>query len=463
MAVLRPPARRYVGPDDDVVVSPPEREGWHPPQVLVCAGLFLVSSDRLLTLNFGSLTLKPSYVLFSVALWFVLVPHVLRPLERVRSPIPGFAPAMALLLAVHVVAGLFGLSAELTIQQLVTILGGAVVPFLAVGFGLKSRAQLERALSAWVAGTLAAATFGFYQFAAPYFGLPQGLPYTGVAAGLGRISAWSYEPAFYAFHVELVLAIVVNDVLAKRRRLGIMPELVALYLIASLVLTNARAAYISFPLIVFLVVRTAGRRGRIDRRAVRVVRLGLACTAVVLALGVPLGVSLPKYIVNRVQSVTNTQEAASNAVRLDLYEADVELVRSRPWLGYGPGNSGLLLADRFPLYRGVDPHAIVANNLVLQTALDAGLVSVPILLAVVVLMYRASRRNTSLEARVLLSGVSAVLFVNAMLTSLFWDMRLWVAIGLAYAAARVELRDLRQGSATRPEARPARSGSPTSS
>ena len=429
------------GLDQDLAEGPRStKEGWHAPQVLICAGLFLVSSDRLFVVNFGSLTLKPSYVLFAASLWFVMTQHAVRPRKPARNAIPGFALAICLLLAINVVAGMFALSATLTIQQLVTILGGAILPFVCIAYGLNSRVQLERALSAWVAGTLVAATFGFYQFLAPYIGLPQGLDYTGVAAGLGRISAWSYEPAFYAFHLELVLAIVIKDVLTKHRRFGFPPELIALYLIASLILTNARAAYLSFPVIVFLVLRTAGRARRMDRKAARVARLGLALGVAILALGVPLGTALPKYIVNRAQSITNTQEVESNALRLQLYEIEVDLVRARPWLGYGPGNVGLLLTDSFPLYRGVDPHEIVANNLVLQTALDAGLLSVPIVIAVIWILYRASRRNPSLEARVLLSGVCGVLFINAMLTSLFWDMRLWVALGLAYAAARIQLR-----------------------
>lgn len=414
-------------------------EGWHVPQVLIALGLFLASSDRLLVVNFGSLTLKPSYLLFATSLWFVMTQHAVRPRKPIRSAIPGFGVAISLLLAINMVAGLFGISATLTIQQLVTILGGAVLPFVCIAYGLNSRVQLERALSAWVAGTLVAATFGFYQFVAPYAGLPQGLNYSGVAAGLGRISAWSYEPAFFAFHLELVLALVIKDVLAKHRRFGIAPELIALYLIASLLLTNARAAYLSFPVILFLVLRTTGRAGRLDRKAIRVVRLGFALAVAGLALGVPLGTALPKYIVNRAQSITNTQEVESNAVRLQLYEKEVKLVGDRPWLGYGPGNIGLLLTNSTPLFRGVDPHEIAANNLILQTTLDAGLLSVPIVIAVIYVLYRASRRNASLEARVLLSGICGVLFVNAMLTSLFWDMRLWVALGLAYAAARVEL------------------------
>ena len=428
-----------VGPAEAQALA---RVPWRLPQTLIYAGLFLASSDRFLSLDFSGLTLKPSYVLFSAALVFVVLHHGLRPMERIGSPFPGFLLSVGLLLGVNVVAALLAVSKVLAAEQLVTIVGGALLPFACVALGLRTRVQCDRAASALVAGTLAAATFGFYQFVAPYFGLPQGLPYTGVIGEVGRISAWAYEPAFYVFHLEMTLAIVLGDVLVGRRRLGVRPEVLALFLLASLVLANTRVAFLSLPLLVVLVLRTSGERRRLDRRAIRVIRVGAAGVALTVVLGLPLGVNLPAYVVERVQSVTDLDEAQSNAIRVHLYQTEVELVGDRPWLGYGPGNIGLLLVERIPIYRGLDPHVVVANNLVLQTLLDAGYLSLPFAVAVVFFVYRDSRRSSSRDARILLSGATAVLLVNAMLVSFFWDMRLWVVLGLAYAYARVDAREL---------------------
>jgi O-antigen ligase len=406
-------------------------------QVLICAGLFFVSSDRFLAVNFGALTLKPSYVLFGGAFFLVVTGFLIRPLWRTRPPLPGLIGALAALLAVNLVATAFTISKTLAVQQIVTIVGGAIVPFACVALGVNSRVQLQRAMSALVAGTLVAATYGFYQFAAPYLNLSQGLAYTGTVGGVGRITAWSYEPAFWVFHVELSLAILIGDVLARRRRFGVRAEFLVLYLIASLVLANARAGFLSFPLLVFLVLRTAGGRRRIDRRAARFLRLALPTAAVIVVMGLPLGVNLPAYLVGRVQSVTNLQEAESNAIRVVLYQEELELFTERPWLGYGPGTFGVLIKDRVPFYADADPHAIVANNLVLQTLLDAGLLSLPPTLWLIWSVYVNSRRSPSTDARILLSGATAGLVINSMLAAFFWDMRLWVVIGLAYAAARV--------------------------
>lgn len=314
-------------------------------------------------------------------------------------------------------------------------------------------------MSALVAGTVVAATFGFYQFAAPYLNLSQGLVYTGTVQGVGRITAWSYEPAFWVFHVELSLAILIGDVLARRRRFGIRPEVLVLYLVANLVLANARAGFLSFPLLVFLVLRTAGERRRVDRRAARFVRLAVPAALVILVLGIPLGVNLPSYLVSRVRSVTNLEEAESNAIRVTLYKEELRLVSERPWLGYGPGTFGVLIKERVPFYQGADPHAIVANNLVLQALLDAGVVSLAPLAMLVWAVYRNSRRSPSRDARILLSAATAGLVVNSMLAAFFWDMRLWVIIGLAYAAARVYLLEQAPRPATSPPGSPARTRS----
>ena len=434
----------------------PTKEPWHIIQVLICSGLFLASSDRFLSVNFGALTLKPSYVLFWSAFFLLIAGYLVRPPRRTRPPLRGLVPALALLVILNLVAAAFAISKVLAIQQLVTIVGGAIIPFACVGLGLRTPVQLQRGMSALVAGTLLAATFGFYQFFAPYLGLPQGLPYTGTVEGVGRITAWSYEPAFWAFHLELSLAIVIGDVLSRHRRFGVRPEVLALYLIASLVLSNARAGYLSFPLLVFLVLRTSGERRRLDRRAVRFFRLALPSLAVVVLIGLPLGVNLPAYVVARVQSVTNLQEAESNAVRVALYKAELELVRERPWLGYGPGTFGLLITDRVPFYQDEDPHSIVANNLVLQTLLDAGVVSLPVVAAVIGAIYYQSRRSPSRDARILLSAATAGLLINSMLAAFFWDMRLWVVIGLAYAAARVHRLEQPVPAVTRRRESPAR-------
>jgi O-antigen ligase len=163
----------------------------------------------------------------------------------------------------------------------------------------------------------------------------------------------------------------------------------------------------------------------------------IPAAAVIVVLGLPLGVNLPGYLLSRVRSVTNLQEAESNAIRVTLYEEELKLVTERPLLGYGPGTFGVLIKDRVPFYANADPHAIVANNLILQSLLDAGVVSLPPLLWLVWAVYANSRRSPSIDARILLSGATAGLVINSMLAAFFWDMRLWVVIGLAYAAARV--------------------------
>lgn len=425
------------------VTVPPLRTAarWRPEVVLCAVGLFFASSDRFLALNLGSLTLKPSYPFFALAAGLVAGRTVVRPPPLRRSPWPGFTWAVAGLVACYLAASVVSLDPVTSVVQMLVIAGGALLPFVAVALAPRVARDVDRLITALVSGTIAAATFGFYQFGAATIGLPLpvGLRYDATVAGLGRISAWSYEPAFYVFHLELTLAVVVGDVIAGRRRFGVRPELPALYLLLSLVLANARVGFVSFPLLVLAVFWSSGTGARFDRRALRFVRLAVAGGALVVLAGLPFGVNFPAYVLDRLVSVTDTGEVASNAPRVDLYSVAAELAAERPMLGYGPGASGTALVERFPLYTGVDPRSAPANNLVLQAVLDAGVVALPFLIAAVAAIAIGSRRNPSRDGRILLAGATVVLLVNAQLASFFWDLRLWVVLGLAYAAARVRI------------------------
>ncbi|HEX2576654.1 MAG TPA: O-antigen ligase family protein [Aquihabitans sp.] len=404
----------------------------------MCAGLFLCSSDRFLAADLGGLTLKPSYVLLGAAAALGAAREVVRPGLPLRSAVPGLLPVLAALVAVYLVASTTATSKLLAVTQLVVIVGGALLPFLAIGLGLRHRVDVDRGLTALFAGTLTAATFGFYQFAAATLGLPipGGLAYAGAVDGVGRISAWSYEPAFYVFHLELTLALAVGDVLAGRRRFGVRPEVPAAYLLLSLVLANARIGFLSFPILLLLVLRASSDRRRLDPRAMRVVRLGAGAIVAAVLVGLPFGVNLPSYVAARVASVADTQEAESNAVRVDLYGTELDLAKDRPLLGYGPGNIGLELVELIPAYAGAPPQTAPANNLLLQAVLDAGVASLLLTVAFVAVVVRSALRNRSRDARLLFAGAAAILLVNAMTASLFWDLRLWAVLGLAYAAAR---------------------------
>ena len=416
---------------------------WRLELVLICAGLFLASSDRLLAVDLGGLTVKPSFVLLGGAAVLVGARAVVAPGRPLRPAIPGLLPMISALIGVYLIASTTADSKILATTQMVVIVGGALMPLLAIGFGLRSRLDLQRGLSAYLAGTLTAATFGYYQFAAAPLALPipAGLAYDGVVDGVGRISAWAYEPAFYVFHLELALAVSIADVLAGRKRFGVRPEVPAAYLLFSLVLASARIGFLSLPVMVLLVMRASSSRRRLDPRAVKMVRLVVAGALATAVVGLPFGVNVPVYVANRVVSITNTQEAESNAVRVGLYQTEMELAQQRPILGYGPGNIGIELVQRIPAYAGAPPQSAPANNLLLQAVLDAGLVALFLTTGVLLIVGRSMLTSPSRDTRILMAGVLTICLVNAQTASLFWDLRLWTAIALAVAAARVHQLD----------------------
>jgi O-antigen ligase len=262
-----------------------------------------------------------------------------------------------------------------------------------------------------------------------------------VNGGVGRISAWSYEPAFWAFHLEAAIAVALGDALAGRRRFRVPPALPLAFLLVQLVLVNARAGYVSIPLVVLLVLRANRRARGFDRNALRFVQVGLAVLGIAVVLALTTGSDVVDYAGSRLASVTDTNEAASNAVRLQLYDTAVDLASDRPLLGYGPGGAGAELVERVPLYRGLSPFGVPANNIVLQLVLDAGLGTLPLYAGLLGVLWWHARKAPDRDTRILLAALLALLLVNGALVSFMWDMRLWVVLGLAYASARTRILD----------------------
>jgi O-antigen ligase len=297
---------------------------------------------------------------------------------------------------------------------------------------------------------LAVACYGLYQFVAGYAGLPQGLAYGGSLNGLHRISALSYEPAFYGAYVLTSVPLLLGDVVAGRRRVLLPPSVVAGTVVLAGVLANTRAAYVAFALIVpatWLVgYRGAGARRLLRRRALPVILPGLVAVVVATTLaGVrPLG-----FATRTLTSLTDTgggsEGAGSNSSRLRLYRAVGRIAADHPLLGVGPRNLGFVEVDsegeRLRVIEleqpGGDPQRAVANNNVLQAAVDAGVVAVAAFAAIAWLVARLAWRGRQAEARLLALGALGVLLVNGAFVSNLWDLKVWTVLALALAVERV--------------------------
>ncbi|GAB4363232.1 MAG: IctB family putative bicarbonate transporter [Cyanophyceae cyanobacterium] len=91
---------------------------------------------------------------------------------------------------------------------------------------------------------------------------------------------------------------------------------------------------------------------------------GTAFLAIAIALVEPLRL--------RVFSIFALREDSSNNFRLNVWLSVIEMIRDRPWLGIGPGNSAF--NSIYPLYQRPRFTALSAYSVLLEVAVESGLV-----------------------------------------------------------------------------------------
>jgi hypothetical protein len=410
--------------------------------VLACVGLITISWDRV-SIRVGGMTLKPAYVAFTMALLIIMFERRLagaadnNPGARNRLRIIRSAVAVSLvLLCAATVANGYLLEGG---RQLFAIVVGALIPAW-VCYHLARSVERRNVLLSWaLIGAGVAAAFGVCQFAARYVGLPTPLPYEGVGGDLGRTAGFSYEPAFFSMYLVSLIPLV-TVVLLERR--GIMrhqircaPRALFFLLVIGVFVGNARAAYLVLPLAVLLPLLSRGPARPVKARPIT---LAFGAAAAVVVVSFVVGFDVGNFLQTRFASITDTNEAASNAPRLLLYDTSRRIAGDHPVLGIGPGALGQRLPEYgLPLESqgfSIDPSRAVANNIWLQAALDAGIAAVAALAAIVAGVFALARRCRDLYGRQLAVGCLLVLSVGGLLTSIAWDAKYWVLIGLALAA-----------------------------
>lgn len=393
----------------------------------VYAGLFTASWARFGNFEVAGFNVRLPILCFAVALALLLADCiVLRSKVFIASRTSFWvASVLVVFLGGSVVAS----NHVTALAQWGTIVLGAVLPMSAVALSASLHHNQIAMLSAFIRGGYVAAVFGLYQLAAFYLGLPQGVVYTDTSGGFGRISAFSYEAAYFGYFVLLVLAALVARAFATRSRVPLVP---LVFLVLVLVLANSRATLLALPLFIVLLY------GRLPSRVVRF-RIAAAIVVAAWALLVVLLMNpeTASALVARVGSLFDPNEASSNAPRLSLYSTALEILRERWLTGIGPGQ----LIDWLPRYGylptpGSTSNTVIANNVWLQAALDGGVLLVLAQLGFVVAVVRGAYFHSRPAARVLSAGWLSVLAIAGLLTSFFFDTSLWVGAALALALAR---------------------------
>ncbi|HLF72064.1 MAG TPA: O-antigen ligase family protein [Dehalococcoidia bacterium] len=411
------------------------------PWYLACAGLFLASSDRLLTVEVMDMSLKPSYVLFSLAIFGSVTRDVFEAepidVKGTWSAIPWLIKAgLAGLLALHVVATLASDNVTNGLKQGVVDVVGMGVPALAVLLALNTRQKATTGVAVFVAAQVFVGVYALYEFGGHFIDAPV-LVDAQVSHGLPRADGFTYEPGYYAAYVATALPLFLDDALSGTRRLRVSPAALLGFLILALIAANSRAGYLALLLVIppTLLVRRSIKLPEVRR-------LGTALAGVllvILPLAVITGFAAASFASDRISTIGDVNQGRSNAKRVTIYKNTLKIIEQKPLLGVGPGNFGSYISNRvfLPDVSESELRSYPVNNIWLQEAVDKGVLAIPFLVMVVVGVFGLLRREVNLTARMLTLGALVMLLLHGSLVSFLWDMKLWSVVALAIAVARL--------------------------
>lgn len=388
-------------------------------------GLFTVSWDKFFQVHLGSFNLKLPVIAFAASA--VLTALDQRKKGNIQLGHPVITAALWVLVA-FMFAGLFANDRVLALIQLATIITGALPALLACVWNTRLHGNVNAALTAFIRGGVVASVFGLYQLFAFYTGLPQGMIYRATSGGMGRISSFSYEAGYFGYFVALVIAALfarahIRNVDVNKWQL--------LFFVAVMILANSRATVFVLPLLVVLLLFRRPSSS-VKAKLVPIIFFGM----VFLGLAWAAFPAFFEAFAARAATVFDLTEQTSNAPRLNSFAIAWELIQQNPIVGIGGGN----LRDESAILTGVvddrlSSNEVIANNVWLQSLLDGGIVllvaEAAMILSAAVHLYR----RKAPAARFLAGGWLTVLLVSSIITSYFFDVKLWAVLGLAVAVA----------------------------
>lgn len=436
--------------------------------VLCCLGLFTMSWEQLGNIGLGPYNVKLPVVLFTTAA-IVGAPRWWGRLRRLRDltrPARLVVPLVVAVVVILIVRSLIASPVSAGLAQVAAVLTGAVAPALAVLAVAATRADVAWVLRWIIAGAGVAGVFGLWQLFAFYVGLPQLITYTGVGtSGVGgRISAFSYEPAYFAYFLVFASTAVIALAVLEQRRVR---WLAIGFFGVILTLVNVRALTFVLPVAAVLLLVSFRQNRRVVASA-----SAAAAVLIVASLALPLTVDFVASHLPAPQTTTaagpasprekdapraepsstpsakpvlpiavapptevlDPNEISSNAPRLALYRAVLQVDQDHIAFGVGPGQLRRALG-RVGYVASNQGQQVVANNIWLQAAADGGVLLLVVELSIVLMVALLwwSLRRTAVQP--LASGWLAVVLVGGMLTSYFFDLKVWVFLALILAVS----------------------------
>lgn len=317
----------------------------------------------------------------------------------------------------------FGGFLEQQLLGVVEALTGFAVFFLATQ-SLRSRAQVSLVVAGFVAAGLLQATGTAVRVL------------TGVqqVSEASRVTGWLADPNHFAGFLVLVIPLVVAVGIALEPRwLTIPTGLVTLALVLALLATLSRSGWLG--LLAGMLVLSAllpGRRVRL-----------LAVTAAIIGVVLLAGLAVPIAARFAPHSTGPLEMLAS---RMRVWTVALTLFSQHPVFGIGLGN----FAHYYPAYQTYPVGVLHAHNIVLNMAVERGLLGLAGFLAVCVALasalIRSWRRATTPLDRAIAAGMMAAFgayFVHSMLDVSYYDypalLAFWLFAGVAASLPRILL------------------------
>ena len=244
---------------------------------------------------------------------------------------------LSTLFAANINVALFGSNGRL--EGLLTIATYAALFWLTVQ-SLSNPAQARHVLSALLAGAFVVAAIAVLQAVA-------GAVAVGPTSSVARASATFGNSNALAAYLAMVLPLAVNEFLrATSTSDRILAANVVAIVAIALVLTFGRGGWVGGAVgVIIVIVATRPSRRRLmvmAGAAVGLVAAIVAATALLGAGGAPIAQATAARFISLLDPTAGT-----GAIRLHIWKDTLGLIASRPLLGYGPDNFGLV----FPAFQ----------------------------------------------------------------------------------------------------------------
>ena len=381
-------------------------------------------------------------VLFLLLLW--LARGAFSGTIRVRrtvldTPVLAFVASAALSTALSTNISLSIDGAYTRYEGLITIATYALLYWVVVQF-VQTRAQARWLLRAMLGGAavecVVACAQAFFASQTGDLGIfgETATTFGGVARAIGTMA----NANNLAIWLAMLIPIGVYEAATAGRLWGrILAACTTLLMLVTLVVSFGRAAWLSAPCGVIVMVLLLRWRSPRRMSVAAVIGAAAGALAVVAAVGLAayhLGVPLLRAAVIRLASLADVT-GGSGGVRLHLYSDTVGMVATRPLLGFGPDTFGLV----YPSHSTGDwlPGVVIdkAHSDILQVAATQGLLGVAaeIWLLVVLVRMLVLHRHQAAVAAVL---GAVVAYEVAMQINFSWfpvTAPFWILIGAAVA------------------------------